>query len=499
MSNKNLSNTISDHGGPSGGSGGPGPFLAKVVSNLDPTYMGVLEVELLKPVGNSSSKGETHRVKYMSPFYGVTNVEHTGNGNNYDETQQSYGMWFIPPDTGCTVVVIFIEGDPKRGFWIGCVMSENMNFMVPGYAATSKFPKGSDSDRKPVGEYNKKAVKNVPKPSEEEKPIHTHLEKVFNEQGLLKDDVRGTTSSSSRREVPSAVFGISTPGPLDKASRTMQTGAKDHQAAVPVSRLGGSSFVMDDGDDKFLRKKFAYEDKPDYADVESGDKGGNKKIPHNELLRLRTRTGHQILLHNSEDLIYIGNARGTSWIEMTSDGKIDIYAKDSVSIHTEQDFNFTAGREINMTALGGDINFNASGSFNMTVDKNVDMRIGNTQSVFVGADNNLLVVGDSKLTANGSTHIKSGSGHIETAARIDMNGPAATAASAAKPTRKIVRVPTHEPYKEHENLDPISVKPDKTKAVEAPLKPADKKYFQKPTTPRDTFKVVPPPAPKGKK
>ena len=31
-------------------------------------------------------------------------------------------------------------------------------------------------------------------------------------QGLVQDNVRGTTSSSARRESPSAVFGISTPG-----------------------------------------------------------------------------------------------------------------------------------------------------------------------------------------------------------------------------------------------------------------------------------------------
>ena len=47
-----------------------------------------------------------------------------------------------------------------------------------------------------------------------------------------------------------------------------------------------------------------------------------------------------------EDLIYIAHGSGDSWIEMTANGKIDVYAKDSVSIHTENDFNFKAGRDI---------------------------------------------------------------------------------------------------------------------------------------------------------
>ena len=67
-------------------------------------------------------------------------------------------------------------------------------------------------------------------------------------------------------------------------------------------------------------------------------------------IRLRTRTGHQILMHNTEDLIYVGNAKGTAWIELSSNGKIDIYARDSISVHTENDLNFTADRDINFQA-----------------------------------------------------------------------------------------------------------------------------------------------------
>ena len=125
-----------------------------------------------------------------------------------------------------------------------------------------------------------------------------------------------------------------------------------------VSRLGGSSFVMDDGDDKFLRKKKPSEGSPEYAAVEQGEKG-IETIPHNELIRIRTRTGHQILMHNSEDLIYIGNARGTTWIELSSDGKIDIYAEDSISVHTKQDINFNADRDVNIEA-GRNVNIKAS-------------------------------------------------------------------------------------------------------------------------------------------
>ena len=67
-------------------------------------------------------------------------------------------------------------------------------------------------------------------------------------------------------------------------------------------------------------------------------------------------------MHNSEDLIYIGNARGTTWIEMTSDGKIDIHAQDSVSIMTDNDLNITAERDINFEA-GRNINMKATARY----------------------------------------------------------------------------------------------------------------------------------------
>ncbi len=430
----------------------PGPFLARVVSHLDPTYMGVLEVEILRPTGNSSSEGQLHQVKYMTPFWGQTSVDHVGaDPDDYNNTQKSYGMWFVPPDVGSTVVVIFIDGDPKRGYWFACVPDESMNFMVPGVAATSHNTEGSN--RIPVAEYNKTINETPIDPTQVKKPRHP-LANVLETQGLLLDDTRGITTSSARREAPSSVFGISTPGPIDKRSGAKQgaIGKKEHK--IPnafVSRLGGTTFVMDDGDDKFLRKTTADKGPPEYVAVEQGETGGDVTVPHNELFRIRTRTGHQILLHNSEDLIYIGNAKGTTWIELTSNGKIDIYAQDSISLHTENDFNVTAKRDINFTTLGGNINLNATGNANMT--------------------------------ASGTTNINS-SHHIETAGKIDMNGP--TAAKAAVTQRR----PLHEPWPHHEHLDPASYTTDKTRAQGTYTEPTNPVKFSKYSTVTDTFSKV---------
>jgi hypothetical protein len=325
--------------------------------------MGVLEVEILRPVGGQGAEGELHQVKMMSPFWGQTSVDYVGaDPNDYNNTQKSYGMWFVPPDVGTTVVVIFIDGDPKRGYWMGCIPDDAVNFMVPGIAATSAVVDG-DGNRVPVAEYNKVANETPIDPTQVKKPRHP-LADILETQGLLKDDTRGITTSSARREAPSSVFGISTPGPLDKRANAKHgaIGKKEHKIPnAPVSRLGGTTFVMDDGDANFLRKTHAKDGPPEYVSVEQdGPAGADSTIPHNELVRIRTRTGHQILLHNSEDLIYIGNARGTTWIEMTSNGKIDIYAGDDISMHTKGNFNITADKDINLTS-GGAVNINSGG------------------------------------------------------------------------------------------------------------------------------------------
>jgi len=406
------------------------------------------------------------------------------------------------------------------------VQDEGMNFMVPGLAATQKVVGDAEADnagsygRVPVAEYNKK-INDLKDPdvTQLEKPKHP-LADVLDSQGLLFDDIRGITTSSARREVPSMVFGISTPGPIDKRDGAPRgrIGKKEWKIDNAfVGRLGGSTWVMDDGDARFLRKKTASMGPPEYASLEDGETDGDVEIPHNELIRLRTRTGHQILLHNSEDLIYITNARGTAWIELTSDGKIDIFAQDSISIKTDKDLNLYSGRDINIEAKR---NFNVKVHEEMhthvvkdhilIVDENqkihvkmdVDKTYDQKYTHHVKQDVNMLfdsayqhkVVGNFDFNIGGHNFQTSG-GNMEVKAanttisggNINLNGPTATTASEASeavlpqrlklhklsnetgeydeaklPPTIMRRVITTEPYVYHENVDPVKVKSAET-------------------------------------
>ena len=321
----------------------PGPYIAIVRSHLDSKYMGTLEVELLSNSKSGNLPDNPFPAAYLSPFMGQTSYDGVRANDGDQYSQRGYGFWFVPPDVGSRVLVIFAEG---YGFWIGCVPDEYMNMAVPAPDVSTTYNSEDSGQKMPVVEYNKKLQESGKNdPTKFLKPVNSKQKSVLEKQGLLEDETRGLTSSSARRELPSSVFGISTPGPIDRKSHRFQYGTSDQ--SVFHDRLGGSSIVFDDGDATKLRKAPAAEAPPEYADRDQGDAEGEVEIPHNEMLRLKTRTGHQIIMHNSEDLIYISNSSGSSWIEMTANGKIDIYAQDSISVHTENDINFTADRDIN--------------------------------------------------------------------------------------------------------------------------------------------------------
>ena len=395
---------------------GPGPYMAIVRNHLDTEFMGSLEVELLKSSteGNTTdASGEMAIVSYLSPFYGITPYAGTSDNEGFDYSQKSYGMWAVPPDVGTTVLVIFVEGDKGRGFWFGCVQEKFMNFMVPGNGST-KSNKTDQNKILPVGEYNKRnETGSGNQPTTFLKPVNTDAVAQLTQSGLINDQIRGTTTSSARREVPSMVFGMSTPGPLDRrpGKPRVKVGADNAQTDIPASRLTGSSFVMDDGDPSLFRKGPAASTPSIYASLADG---GDPMIPANELVRLRTRTGHQILLHNSEDLIYIAHGSGQSWIEMTAQGTIEVYSKGNISFHSDADINFDATKNINFKA-GANINMIATNQMSTQTGANWDVKVG----------------ADGRLTCGGTSNISS-AGHYETANPIHMNGPAA--ATAGLPT-----------------------------------------------------------------
>jgi len=345
------------------GSYGTGPFVAVVESNSDFTRHGRLRVSLegSQDTDRTQSNGQIS-VRTLLPYY--SNKDYLALGpspDKFEDTQQAFGMVFPAPQIGTRGLVILVDGKLSQGIWIGALPEEGMNHAIPDYAASQNISTDgatikeySPTNGLPVGEYNKKAfIGQEPDPEKYKKPIHPFAD-VLKQQGLLGDPARGVSTSSHRRDIAPRLFGINTPGDWGTTEKLMGPA----KTKTKVTKLGGHVFVMDDGD------------------------GAGK----NKLIRLRSRNGHQILLNDTDDLIYIGNAKGTAWVELTSDGKIDIFATDSVSVHTKNDFNFFADRDINMEAK-----------------RNVNIKANGNSKIETLGNHTFIVDGNGKLEIRGDT------------------------------------------------------------------------------------------------
>lgn len=287
----------------------PGLYLGFVKDTSDIQKNGRIKVWIPELGSAPENEDGWVIVSYSSPFAGATNIE-TASQTNYsafDKTQTSYGFWMIPPDINNEVLVMFINGKPDQGVWIGCLYNQFMNHMVPGMAASTKnyqYP----GKYIPTAEYNKWDEK-ATAPATNTTPYEKTKFLGVSNQGLINDKRRGVTSSSARRESPSNVFGILTPGPvIDKSAKPED-----------IRRKGGSSFIMDDGEGS-------------------------------EYVQLSTKSGAQIRLDETSGFVYLINRDGTAWVQMDKEGNIDIFGAKNISMRAQRDVNIRADRNVNIEA-----------------------------------------------------------------------------------------------------------------------------------------------------
>ena len=447
-----------------------GPFAGIVMSTVDPTRAGRLRVYIdvfaAGTENNMQDESCWTTVSYMPPFYGSTPLQGNANSNNagtYPGNQNSYGMWFTPPDVGMTVMCIFVNGDRSQGYYIGTIPDQGLGRMVPALGSVDRAQAEvqnqnqetyfANAPRLPVTEINTNNTDlfNSPRFFDSIKPVQGVVAQALLQQGLINDTERGTINSSSQRESPSAVFGISTPGipiysggmkPNDIRTKLNAGEIKPNDAKV-IGRVGGHSLVMDDGDLE-----------------------GN-----NALLRLRTSKGHQITMNDSGNFFYIVHANGQAWIEFGVEGTVDVYATNSVNVRTKGDINLHADRDINMFA-GRFVKIKSKQDMQLDTDTFLSVRA--QQDITLYSKNTIGVKADGTLTLNSASGSwGAGSALALQAGGIDLNGPAAGTVANPQPLTTtllddtewdtsrgwivkpealkstVSRAPTHEPYPYH--------------------------------------------------
>jgi len=405
-------------------------YIGYVKNNQDAFKLGRLQVWIPELSSNPDDELSWLTVQYCSPFAGATNPKsNTKQGKKLADTQQSYGWWAVPPDLENEVVVMFINGDPNRGIYIGGLYQSFMNHMVPGIPTNNSYDPGVDGANPPVAEYNRWDP-NVPNSDNHTRARFDPLHDGLQAQGLYEDTSRGPTDAGARRDEISNVYGFKSPG--------------------------GHQLVFDDGNDSSIR--------------------------------IRTKTGAQVYINDATGYVYFISGNGNSWLEVSDDG-IDAYSAKSISLRSQGDLNLHADGQINMNAIKSWNAYGAGGG-SMQFGKNLEVLTGAACNISAAGDMNLLSKGAANITSSGNMSTKAGgtialeSGGVcgitaggnlfLKGAQIQQNGgngPTATKAAEAqgpKPTRLAdrdldpsagypdsstmsicSRMPTHEPYNGH--------------------------------------------------
>ena len=413
-----------------------GVFEAIVMENRDSLLMGRLAVYIPELGGNVNDPQSWKTVRYASPFYGITPYKDSqltpaGGSANWgvpggtaprDETdaeqnatqrnaaagqgqgqQQgivtSYGMWAVPPDLGVTVLVMFAGGDLNRGFWFACVPTVSHG-MVPAI--------GAPDGKTPMAEFNpidpQVSVTPGNLASIQRQPYEP-LVKQFTAQGLAEDPIRGPITSSSFREAPSNVFGISS--------------------------KGGHTFVMDDG----------------------VVPGGTSK-----LIRLRTAGGNQITMHDDSGMIYMTNAKGTGWIELSPSGQIDVFGAAGINLATNGDINLHADKNVNIHA-GNCVKI--TGTVGTKVMGGQELQLHGAKTMIEGVDSlHVHSCTEMMFTSFGDIHMKAFNYFCLKGKCFYWNSCTAKEAEQVPPEQPsdvsgyqttVARAPSKEPYKEHDS------------------------------------------------
>jgi hypothetical protein len=382
-----------------------------VKDNIDPTKSGIIQVELEGSTNAQSpekSSGGWVKVRFLSTFFGsVKPTSGTSGTGSYKGNPSAYGQWQAPPDIGSKVLCIFANGDASRGFYIGCIPEPEMLQMVPAIGSSDKITanegeaKGyGGATRLPVTNINTNDGKtaNSAEFNDQPRPVHSYSASVMNQQGIIRDPIRGPISSSASREPSSRVgWGISTPGrPIyeggydDTTLPKNLSGGKDQQLKV-TARRGGHSIVMDDGD----------------------------IVGRDQLIRIRTALGHQITMSDDGQTLVILHSNGQSYVELGKEGTVDIFSTNSFNVRTQGDINFHADQHINLHA-NENLNIQAK-NIHVNSDEVSKFRAGKDFKISTLANYTVKAASAAAINAGGEGSLVAGGPAFVVGSKVNLN------------------------------------------------------------------------------
>lgn len=466
--------------------------LGIVVDNNDPQQMGRLRV-YCPAFGDK----ETLRVENMpwamhvSPLAGMVNIGKRGHTEDDVTGTVAYGMWNVPK-LDSYVLIGCVDGDTKIRFWIGCIHPQYVTHTMPH----GRFTWADQSGGKPDG-----PLDTHEQPIE---PLYSALTEQFTRSGTkyptnTPSDPKDNMEWRSRG-VDTQVFALynihinheeDAPGSKvvdhDPANFALTSVQQNDGTLLTIEGQGYAVSTQEPEAEPAVTGGHNF-DSHVYSWVTPGFHAFSMDDrPWNSRIRIRTTSGHQIILDDTNERIYISTSEGRTWIELDKAGNVDVHANRNLSVHAGGDINFTTEKSFRVHAKEGihmytddefrvhsqkDANIHTAQNFRVHSlketrleseqdvfvwgKKNANIQVGQTLNLDIGQDgfittgtdmhfssgSSLYLGAGADLHANAgasgyytsgsSTHILSGATMFLTGGSdIHLNGPAAQSATSA--------------------------------------------------------------------
>ena len=442
-------------------------YMAEVMDARSPSKTGEILVWVLNADKDRTDPENWILAKPVVQSFGLT-INNSAISSDYFETQvTSYGNWSPVPYVGSYVFIFYpnVQGGNATPYYFGSPIQQS-NMMLPGISY-DMISKSNQTDYTPTCEVNCMAEEtSSPKP-------YTPLQAALTNQGLDKDRLRGISTASSYRDIPSHCYGF-----LSPLGNQMVI---DDGWSIGDNNISWKNDPRVNDEDNSAKDDYgAYHSKKYWvASLEEADKE-NKLNRFHGGFRFRTRNGTQLLILDAGN-IYMINKDGTAWAELSEDGYIDCYSHKGISCASDGDINLF-GKNINIEATNM-INMKAGKGYSLQTEGNVNIQSGDVvvsnnisveslQSNFCYAGNfqspNAEISGIFAGTLQGTAYYATSAGVVpidqplpevdsHTVNRVISTGMATVKQKVGESEYEglVSRKPTHEPWAEHDRNDRI--------------------------------------------
>ena len=334
----------------------------------------------------------------------IPSLGENGEDPRFFRHAQTGALFNVPDKTGITLLVFFADsGSSTEGFWFA-TSTDVVDIVSGGASGKAKPEEGSAIGTGVFADIQTMKVHKTQDEVELDDATisNSATNKTVADQGTYSDSLRGTTTTTPRRD---AAY-----------SRTQ------HSKVMGIKSSGGSSFSIDDGS--------------------VGDDG----TIHPEQIRITTSSGAGVILDGGNDFIYVVNSSGSGWVEIGASGEVMVYAEGSLNMRTEKDFNVRADKNINLEAKEN-INIKSiEGNTKVNSDKEIHLR----------SKGNTMLQTEATLNVNVGVN-----GFVTTGGKLHLNGPTAPESELILVTEHpdmqdlactivkdtiVSEMPTHEPF-----------------------------------------------------